>query len=187
MTRPTPEAPPHLDFLRESGAAGLDHTGGTPLLAHLVGVRSLLLAWGARNALVDAGLFHSVYGTEFFAPATVAPSLRDRVRARIGVEAEEIAWLWCTIRRGTLGENIPRDADFSVVGRHRDEPIALGAQRLGDLVTLWAADTLEQLPRLEPEGTRFQATLYGLRGRALPAARRALEEAFGDRDFAYAP
>ena len=33
---------------------------------HLKGVQSVLRCWGSDRALCDAGLFHSIYGTEGF-------------------------------------------------------------------------------------------------------------------------
>jgi|AntAceMinimDraft_12_1070368.scaffolds.fasta_scaffold373654_1 hypothetical protein len=40
--------------------------GNGALDAHLAGVRRVLHAWGAGDDVCDAGLFHSIYGTEGF-------------------------------------------------------------------------------------------------------------------------
>src|SRR5580765_2131236 len=89
-----------LAVLRELGFRTFQHDSHVPFLAHLGGTRRLLMAWGERPALCDAGLFHSVYGTEYFEPERTAD--RDDVIAVIGADVERIAWLWCAIRRDTL-------------------------------------------------------------------------------------
>src|SRR3954462_15069341 len=86
-----------VSFLRAASEMG--HPGGV-LLDHLLGTRRLLASWGERPALCDAGLFHSVYGTEYFTPEHAAE--RDAVIAVIGAEAERVAWLWCANKRSTL-------------------------------------------------------------------------------------
>ncbi|MEM7305476.1 MAG: DUF6817 domain-containing protein [Planctomycetota bacterium] len=166
-----------LRFLREAGAAAQAHSHGT-LLEHLTGVRALLRGWGASDALCDAGLFHSVYGTEYFGAASVEREDRERVRAAIGADAEELAWLWCTIRRHTLAANLERDADFTVSDRTSGDELPLTQERLVDLANLWAADTVEQYQRLGGR-TRCLEELYRLRTLALPGAREALEAALG--------
>src|ERR1043165_1812130 len=97
---PAPITGARLDLLRSLGFGDLMHDSHVPFLAHLIGTRRLLAAWGSRAALCDGGLFHSVYGTEYFQPDRVPD--RDDVRAVIGAEAERIAWLWCAVQRETL-------------------------------------------------------------------------------------
>ncbi len=53
------------DLLRATGAAGIDHPGGT-LLDHLFRVRALLDEWGAPRDVQLAGLCHAAYGTDGF-------------------------------------------------------------------------------------------------------------------------
>ena len=55
---------------------------------HLLGTRRLLVEWEARPALCDAGLFHSVYSTEYYELKAIPLSMRDEVRQLIGDEAE---------------------------------------------------------------------------------------------------
>src|SRR4051795_9590961 len=86
-----------LDLLRSLGFGELQHDSHVPFLSHLIGTRRLLVSWGCRPALCEAGLFHSVYGTEYFEPEQ--QPTRDDVVAIIGTEAERVAWLWCNILR----------------------------------------------------------------------------------------
>ena len=136
-----------LSFLRAMGFEGVEHDSHVPFLVHLGAVRLLLIGWGARPQLRDAGLFHSVYGTEYF-DADLEEVSRDEVRAVIGDEAEAIAWLWCTVRRDTI------DADNrTAINRHTGLAIDLEPQQVIDLAELWVADMVEQVERL-PLGER---------------------------------
>src|SRR2546426_322544 len=92
-------------FLRKANTEGMLHTQRA-LLDHLLGTRQLLVEWGARPAVCDAGLFHSVYGTEHYEPKAIPLTRRAEVRQLIGDEAESLAWLFCTIRRETFDQNV---------------------------------------------------------------------------------
>jgi hypothetical protein len=174
--------PEKLSFLEHEGAGTIGHSKRT-LLQHLVGVRALLASWRARPELLDAGLFHSIYGTEFFLPVLVDPTQRDRVQALIGAEAERLANLWAGLQRSSLAENVGRSDGFRARRRGGVEGLELTLQDVQDLVTLWTADTLEQVDRLGGR-TRHQPELFALRAFALKPARLALERVFADRPFA---
>ena len=78
------------------------------LFDHLLGTRQLLVDWGARPALCDAGLFHSIYSTEHYEQTAVALTRRDEVRQLIGEEAESLVWLFCMMRRETFSWTLER-------------------------------------------------------------------------------
>jgi hypothetical protein len=177
--------PEKLSILEEAGAGWMPHSRRS-LLEHLLGVRALLEGWRARPALLDAGLFHAVYGTEFFEREPLGPQERDRVRAAIGDEAERLAHLWGALQRRTLADNVGRAEGFTALLRAGGEPVPLSKADLSDLVTLWVADTLEQVDRLGGR-TRHQPELYSLRSFAAAPARLALERVFADRPFAKSP
>ncbi len=54
------------EFIKASIPEALVHTGASAFDAHLRGVQAVLRSWGSDEAVCDAGLFHSVYGTEGF-------------------------------------------------------------------------------------------------------------------------
>ncbi len=150
--RPTPRRsggdPEKLVFLRLHGAHERGHSHGS-LLKHLQGTASILRTWGERQAVVDAGLFHSVYGTEVDRDVSVPPELRPEVRAAIGDEAESLAWLFGIIERRGLLANVDRSpADYAATHRETQATIALTDAEVRDLATLEVANALEQLPRL---------------------------------------
>lgn len=164
-----PPTGPRLALLRRLGYAELEHDSHVPFLSHLVGTHRLLVRWGERQALCDAGLFHSAYGTEYFQPD--APASRDEVRGVIGAEAEAIAWTWCTILRDTLGVAEP----WTAVDREAGASVVLGEQMTADIATLWAADTVEQIARMSVDERDFACGLGRVLHLASPAARTGAE------------
>src|SRR5205085_10859501 len=80
------------------------------LFDHLLGTRQLLVEWGVRPALCDAGLFHSIYSTEHYEQQALPLARRGEVRELIGDEAESLVWLFCMLRR---------EAFFMDVGKSR--------------------------------------------------------------------
>ncbi|MFN7144007.1 MAG: DUF6817 domain-containing protein [Myxococcota bacterium] len=169
----------HVRFLEAHGAATLAHTD-TGLLAHLRGVHALLEAWGARAAVRDAGLFHSVYGTESYGAAALPLALRDEVRARIGAEAERLAWLFGVLAKASLYANLGRPGPAWVEDRLTGARVDLDGTEFADLCDLTVANWLEQRPRARPEH-RFlrREELAAMRPHLLPAGRAALDAAYG--------
>jgi hypothetical protein len=80
-------------WLRERGAAGIDHPGGT-LYAHLVRVHDRLGALGHDPEVQLAGLAHAAYGTDGFDLALLPVTDRDTLRALVGERAEALIHLY---------------------------------------------------------------------------------------------
>jgi len=169
MMDPAPVTGPRLALLRRLGFAEVTHDSHVPFLSHLIGTRRVLAEWGSGPELCDAGLFHSVYGTEYFDLETEVS--RAEVSDLIGARAERLAWLWCTIRRDEIDPTTGVTVD-----RHTGAPIVLDPRELGDIATLWAADTVEQLHRMNPDERRFSDGLTAVLACASTEARHAAEE-----------
>ena len=168
-----------LRFLREVHTREMPHSG-RDLFDHLLGTRALLIAWGERPAVCDAGLFHSIYGTEHYELAACSTDLRDDVRRLIGPEAESLAWLFCAMRRESFDQNLTRRDGFSIQDRSTGEIIPLSAAQFHDLVTLTFANTLEAFPRLSwIVRRRCRAYLQPFRAFANPAAQGAFAQVAG--------
>lgn len=90
---------PRLDhiaeFLAAWGAQDVRHSGRT-LFEHLVGTASHLVAAGAQEDVVYAGLCHSIYGTPFFSRHLLRAEDRALMQTAIGVGAEELVWKYST-------------------------------------------------------------------------------------------
>lgn len=153
-------------MLRRLGFDELAHDSHVPFLSHLLGTRRVLVSWGAPAYLCDAGLFHSVYGTEYF--PTGSDVTRDEVRAVIGTQAERLVWLWCTIRRESI-----EPSSATAVDRRSGGTVQMESDEVSAVATLWAADTVEQLDRMEPEERGFAKGLLEVLQLASPPARFA--------------
>lgn len=88
-------------FLEAHGAKAAPHSGRT-LYEHLKGTYDLLRDWGAPKHVQLAGLFHSIYGTQYFGHASVPLTERHKVRALIGDTAERLVFAFCTDDRRRL-------------------------------------------------------------------------------------
>lgn len=162
-------------FLRAARTEWMPHTE-RGLLDHLLGTHQLLVDWGARPAVCDAGLFHSVYGTEHYEPTAIPLSMRTEVRQLIGDDAELLAWLFCIMRRETFDQNLGRDGEFSVQQRLTGERLPLSTTQFHDLVTMTFANTLEAFPRLSWLVRRnCRAYLRRFRSIAIQGAQRTFD------------
>ncbi|MFE1247145.1 DUF6817 domain-containing protein [Streptomyces sp. NPDC058766] len=134
-------------LLREHGAAGIAHPGGT-LLAHLRRVQDRLAAWGARPALRLAGLCHAFYGTDGFPDALLPLDRRAELAAAVGTEAEALVYLYASCdRRATCPTLADPDGPFHdrFTGRsHVPDP-----RSRRDFAELSAANELD-LARTDP-------------------------------------
>jgi hypothetical protein len=164
-----------LRFLRKANTEEMPHSD-RGLLDHLLGTRQLLVEWEARPALCDAGLFHSVYGTQHYELKAVPLTMRNEVQQLIGDEAESLAWLFCMIRRETLCQNLGREGEFRVQHRLTDEWLSLTKIQFEDLWTLTIANTLEAFPTCSWFWRRYLCMgLRQYRDTAIPPAQRAID------------
>jgi len=85
----------NINFIREK-TANHKHSGRT-FFEHLVGTQMELLKRGASREVASAGLFHSVYGTEFYKFQNNDFD-REQIKQRIGDYAESLVHLFCTTR-----------------------------------------------------------------------------------------
>jgi hypothetical protein len=128
--------------LQRLGAGDFAHLDGS-LIDHLSGTRQLLLAWGARPALADAGLFHAAYGTAGFDQALVGFDGRARIADLIGAEAEAIVYHYCACDRDQTWPRIGREAPVPFSDRFTGSTFPLAAGLLGDFCELTVANELE--------------------------------------------
>jgi hypothetical protein len=88
---------PRIQFLIDSGAAHLPHSGRT-LLQHLIGTARQLKRHGRPQAEVLAGLFHSVYATDYYGLAAALSITRASVLTLIGNDAESLVYIFCNLK-----------------------------------------------------------------------------------------
>ncbi|KAF2468343.1 uncharacterized protein BDR25DRAFT_316133 [Lindgomyces ingoldianus] len=74
------------------------YRGKESFYQHLFNVYSYLKAQSLPDEVCDAGLYHSVYGTEFYDFQNDSIT-RDIVRSYIGEYAEELAYTFCQLKK----------------------------------------------------------------------------------------
>src|ERR1700678_4235624 len=89
------------DFLISIGIEHIPHTHKT-YLGHLIAVYRLMQAEGCTEEASQAGMFHSVYGTERFQGFKLPLERRGEVRGLIGERAERLAYINCAMDRASL-------------------------------------------------------------------------------------
>lgn len=141
---------PRLRFLEQHGADRSGHSGRA-LLDHLRGTWQLLSDWGEDDAVCDAGLFHSVYGTESYRHQTVPAGLRSTVRDLVGERAERLAWWFGRRSNASFAAQEGRSGEVVLDDRETGEPLPVDASDWRDLCALFLANGIEQRDAIEPE------------------------------------
>ena len=87
------EDEPYNKFLLEVGTKHQPH-GHRTLYEHLIGTWKLLKEWGCSRDICNAGLFHSIYGTQVYLPSTIPIKNRKVVQNLIGEKADNLVYLF---------------------------------------------------------------------------------------------
>lgn len=66
----------------------------------------MLRRWEAAEYLCNAGLFHSIYGTEGFQGYKLPLTRRPAIRSLIGMKAERLVWIFCMVDRLTVDDTV---------------------------------------------------------------------------------
>ncbi len=168
-----------IEFLLSRRAHRVPHLAGS-LLDHLLGTHALLHAWTERVAVCDAGLFHSVYGTESFPHTAVPLHLRARVTAVIGPEAERLAYLFGAMARASLYDASRLGGAAPLRHRLTGQRLDARASEIVDLYHLTAANWLEQRPHVPRRARQHRRDDYlHMRRHLRPSARAAVDTAYG--------
>jgi (p)ppGpp synthase/HD superfamily hydrolase len=141
---------PKIAFLQAHGADSQGHSDKT-LLSHLQATAMILADWSRPQHVCDAGLFHSVYGTESFTSVTIPQTLRPKVQALISAPAERRAWLFGVLSQRQFVADLRRTEDHRIQHRQTKEWVAISKAEQSDLLEMIAANALEQLPRMPEE------------------------------------
>lgn len=164
-----------LDFLERIGASRLGHLRGT-LMSHLVGTWRLLQAWDCDTSVCLAGLFHSVYGTQYYAQQSVLLSERSLVREQIGEEAEYLAFLFCMADRPQALWTVRHTHLIADRMTGQSHPVSL--HQVQGLIEIECANCLEQglgRPFLKEAWASFRGGRLALRAPIAAAVAHALD------------
>ena len=108
----------------------------------------MLKAWGAGDDVCDAGLFHSIYGTEGFQGFCLPYERRDDVRALIGTRAERLVYVFCVVDRLSVDNDLdspPGTHAFKARPELGGFDIPTSDTFWFDFISLTLADWLEQV------------------------------------------
>jgi hypothetical protein len=145
------------DFLLELGTEQVSHTEKS-YLAHVIGVYRDMQAQGCSEELCEAGMFHSIYGTELFQRFALPLERRADVRKLIGERAERLAYYNCAMDRSSFDQSLQREhGPYPVVDRLTGEKWELSEEDFTDLCKIHLYDWLEQVPRSQKWGYRREA------------------------------
>lgn len=146
-----PQPPRQLiEFLIAHDASSLAHSDAT-LLQHLIGTWRLLAGWGMDVACCNAGLFHSVYGTEVFRQTAIALDERNAVAHTIGPEAEYLAYVFGMMERASFFDAWP-DGQERIELRNRLDAsaLAIDTAQYAALAHILLANFIEQMAIYSP-------------------------------------
>jgi len=157
-----------LENLERFGISTTSHSQES-LLSHLKGTWSILNHWNCEEATSLAGLCHSIYGTESFLKVSATLDNREYLQSLIGIEAENLAYLFGAHKKDSLWENLNRSGNFSIHDRFVNQSRVISKKELSDLITITLANWLEQRPRCRPEDQFIRQKEFTAAKELLPA------------------
>ena len=164
-----------LDALYRFGADKIEHST-RKLSDHLIGTHKLLESWTAPRETCLAGLFHSIYGTQYFKNQTGRLHERKNVQKIIGQQAELLVYLFCATDRREFFTNIGFSSCTLPDIRHNTEWSG-SPDILDQLLTMDFANWLEMFPyirhQLSPTSIHRTLEMFELAIDSLPS--RAIE------------
>ena len=89
-----------IEYLKSIGCDKLPHSNRT-LLEHLIGTTQLLKNLGRSEIEQKAGLFHSIYGTEYYRDSEKLKIKREEIINLIGKECENLVHVFCNLNNRT--------------------------------------------------------------------------------------
>ena len=172
------------EYVNKNVPAVLEHTGSAAFDDHLKGVQAILRYWNSPVHLTNAGLFHSIYGTEGFQGFSLPLSERLAIKSLIGIKAEKLAFVFCMVDRYTVDETVfdwkNKDlASNTSIYHLRSRPelgrfqISLTKEEWLDFIELSLADWLEQV---EGAATKANPLFLWKKGEAYAYRRLAYQK-----------
>lgn len=123
-------------------AEEFSHFSGS-LFDHLIGTWQILTSLGYCEDVALAGLFHSVYSTEYYDRILFSIDKRSQLEEVIGDIAERWAFLFCTVRRVELWEGAGKNPRVAV-SRLDGTQILLSKSDIHALLAIECANYMEQ-------------------------------------------
>ena len=166
------------NFLVGLGIEKVPHTEKT-YLGHLVAVYKFMEAEGCTEELCQAGMFHSIYGTQQFQGFKLPMESRAEIRKMIGDRGERLAYLNCAMQRETFDAILNQAHEpYCFKDRLTGEEVRLNRADFDDLCRVHLYDWLEQAPRSR-YGWDYRRDAYrNMAERLGPSALAAFDRVF---------
>jgi hypothetical protein len=175
------------DFLLGMGVEKVAHSNKT-YLAHLVAVYRLMQREGCSEECAQAGMFHSIYGTELFQGFALPLERRAEVQALIGERAERLAYANCAMDRASFDRALEGDSEpYRIRDRITGAQIVLSRADFDDLCRIHLYDWLEQVPRSRHGWDYRRSTYRRLAERLGDQSKQAYERTFAQEPAEEAP
>jgi hypothetical protein len=133
----------YLDLLQELRTDKSSHSGRT-LWEHLKGTYALLESWENPNYVCIGGLFHSIYGTQYYKVQSANLEDRKRIADIISPQAEELAYLFCSTERAGLFTEADQPRPV-LVDATTQTLVSVNIATLGALIEIEVANCMEQI------------------------------------------
>jgi hypothetical protein len=141
-----------LDLLQALSTDKSPHSGRT-LSEHLKGTYKLLESWGNPSYVCIAGLFHSIYGTQYYKAQSANIEDRKRIAEIISPIAEELTYLFCTTDRSSFFLGVDQTSPV-LVDTKTQQPIPVSISTLRALQEIEVANFIEQV-KSAPASTKL--------------------------------
>jgi hypothetical protein len=115
---------------------------------HLKGTYQLLKLWGNTKSVCFAGLFHSVYGTNYFKTKTLEITERKKIITLIGRKAERLVYLFCLLKEESFFKNAEIRNNY-IIQLQNGECIEIKLSVYKNLVEIAYANFIEQFPHIK--------------------------------------
>jgi hypothetical protein len=165
----------YLDFLRELSTDESSHSNDRTLFEHLKGTYNLLEKWDNPKDVCIGGLFHSIYGTQYYKLQSADLADRNHIAGVIGSPAEELAFLFCTTDRVGFFTEADKASPVLVDTRTKKSvPVSTGT--LGALIEIEVANFIEQFRPNTASAKLIEFMIYMLKAGNHHMSRKAREE-----------
>jgi hypothetical protein len=127
------------------GSVALNKHSNGIVSDHLVGTYALLHDFGAGEALKIAGLLHNVYETEKFKFESETIIKRDKLKMKIGIEAERLVFLFANLDWSKFVSLEPPQCEVNFCYYFKNIR-KVTVKEFTNVILLFFANIIEQIP-----------------------------------------
>ena len=156
--------PGSLELLLYFNTHRMEH-GNSTLFNHLIETKFLLQSWGASEDVYHAGLFHSIYDTEYYKGFSWSDKEKDRLHNDlvriIGPRSERLVRLFGTIDRQKFEDDCINGTPTSIKDQVSGKDIPITSQDVSDLCNIMVANLIDQIKSMPDHYTFGSSGIVG--------------------------